>query len=188
MVRPSKGLGLGRRIKSLIACGTVHFSWSPMVFTVWEELRPPSCLATMFTPRRLMVIARPLSTHDVAYTFGCFTARGVNSHLTLKHVRERQFKQPFPCPECQRQGNKEVPIDGVDAWLLHVQMVHDGGRKIPTVTKVDGEERERKVVLIGEKRNREEAKVLTRKEGQLGGRQKKKLKGCHEVASEGSIK
>lgn len=63
-------------------------------------------------------IHAPLAPKKSTYYYickGCFMARGVNSHLTLKHVREGQFKQPFLCLECQRQGINEGRIDGLDA-------------------------------------------------------------------------
>ena len=29
------------------------------------------------------------------------------------------FEQPFPCPECRREGKEDTWIDGLSAWPVH---------------------------------------------------------------------
>jgi hypothetical protein len=56
------------------------------------------------------------------------TGSGSKTHFRLTHVNKGQFEgQPFPCPECIRQGREEVErIKDLDAWDDHVERVHGG--------------------------------------------------------------
>ncbi|KAH7123438.1 hypothetical protein B0J13DRAFT_612184 [Dactylonectria estremocensis] len=98
----------------------------------------------------------PLVSEKSSYCHLCeisFTARGFKPHLTMKHDRPGQFQQPFPCPECQRQGKDGISIDGLDAWLSHVEYNHGGAKAnhtwFGTTQYVDS--------LVGKKRTREQS-------------------------------
>jgi hypothetical protein len=56
--------------------------------------------------------------------------RGSTTHFRLAHVNKGLFEgQPFPCPECIRQGKgkEEVErINGREAWDDHIERVHRG--------------------------------------------------------------
>lgn len=44
-----------------------------------------------------------------------------------RHINKEHgsiFKEPFACPECQRQGGTEVVIESRAAWMVHMAEVH----------------------------------------------------------------
>lgn len=50
---------------------------------------------------------------------------GLTRHIRRAHgQKEGIFNQPFPCPECRRQGKDNTSIDGSAAWYNHVALVH----------------------------------------------------------------
>ena len=117
-------------------------------------------------------VHRPLFTERSSYCHLCeqsFTAGGIASHITGKHTKKGQFQRPFPCPACQRQGDNETYIDGLDAWLLHVASAHGDKQTMHRVTtNTKGEECERKAAVAGKKRTRQH-------QGGLSGRTRRKL-------------
>ncbi|KAI7785349.1 Mitosis inhibitor protein kinase mik1 [Diaporthe eres] len=49
----------------------------------------------------------------------------LSCHTTRVHVEaENKFKEPFPCPECQRIGQKSHLIHGIKQWCYHVTEWH----------------------------------------------------------------
>lgn len=51
---------------------------------------------------------------------------GMARHLRRTHdQRDGRYKQPFPCPECCRQGKSDAYIDGLSDWKHHISSAHE---------------------------------------------------------------
>ena len=62
-----------------------------------------------------------------------FTRR---SSLTTHSRGKHKFEQPFPCPQCYRDGLEPVMISSSVEWSTHVEDVH-GKNNAPTLAKAD---------------------------------------------------
>jgi hypothetical protein len=55
-----------------------------------------------------------------------FSGQGLTRHVNFTHVgKENMFQQPFPCPECRRQGQQDTWINGASEWYDHVSFTHN---------------------------------------------------------------
>lgn len=92
-------------------------AWSNHVETVHDKIHAPyfpSYSTPAEDPSRCLICSSSF-----------LPGRGLTRHFRLIHVRkEGMFEQPFPCPECRRQGKEDTWIDGLSAWPGHVASVH----------------------------------------------------------------
>jgi hypothetical protein len=82
---------------------------------------------------------------------------GVMRHVKFTHVlKDKLFKEPFPCPECRRQNQQDTWINDPSEWYEHAWSAHSETEAISVANATTSLSKNTPQISRGKKRTREE--------------------------------